>query len=219
MNAMLRHEARKLRVSYAGWVSDRDIEEVRSKIRMSSDVLVSQHVSDEAKTQIILFCAEKQKTVYMVPQFYELAYARFRIVQFYDTPTFMVDNMGLTYQQRLFKRTFDFFFYFAIIVTLPIQILAAIAVKLDSKGPVFYIQERNTIHSRIYNVIKFRPWSIKLKNVSGLTSQRQRRRLTRVGKVLRNMHNDELLPVLQCFDRRYVGGWTAFRPPDHNQRV
>lgn len=189
-----RHEARKLRVTYAGWVSDRDIGEVRSKIRLSSEVLVSQHVSDEAKTQIILFCAEKQKTVYMVPQFYELAYARFRIVQFYDTPTFMVDNMGLTYQQRLFKRIFDVFFsIFAIIVTLPIQLLTAIAIKLDSKGPVFYIQERNTINSRIYNVIKFRTMVDKAEERFGAYQASDNdTRLTRVGKWLRNMHIDEL---------------------------
>jgi len=189
-----RHEARKLRVTYVGWVPYHKIEEVRSKIQDVSEVLVSMHVSDEVKSQIMLYCAEKKKTVYMVPQFYELAYARFRIVQFYDTPTFMVDNMGFTYQQRLFKRIFDVVFsLFAIIITLPVQLAIAVAIKVDSEGPVFYSQERNTIGNRIYKAYKFRTMVDKAEERFGAYQASDNdERLTRIGKLLRNMHLDEI---------------------------
>jgi exopolysaccharide biosynthesis polyprenyl glycosylphosphotransferase len=141
-----------------------------------------------------LFCAEKKKTVYIVPQFYELAYARFRIVQFYDTPTFMIDSMGLTFQQRLFKRIFDVAFsILAIIITLPVQLLIILAIKLDSPGPAIYSQERNTIGSRIYNVYKFRTMVKDAEERFGAYQANEADpRLTRVGKILRSMHLDEL---------------------------
>jgi hypothetical protein len=111
------------------------------------------HVSDEVKSQIMLYCAEKKKTVYMVSQFYELAYARFRIVQFYDTPTFMVDNMGFTYQQRLFKRIFDVVFsLFAIIITLRSNWRLRLPSRPILKDGLLH-QERNTIGNRIYKAL------------------------------------------------------------------
>jgi exopolysaccharide biosynthesis polyprenyl glycosylphosphotransferase len=192
--AKARHESRKLRINYLGWVPDQDMGKIRSKIREATEVLVSMNVSDDVKTQIILFCAEKKKTVYIVPQFYELAYARFRIVQFYDTPTFMIDSMGLTFQQRLFKRIFDVAFsILAIIITLPVQLLIILAIKLDSPGPAIYSQERNTIGSRIYNVYKFRTMVKDAEERFGAYQANEADpRLTRVGKILRSMHLDEL---------------------------
>lgn len=192
--AKARHESRKLRITYLGWIPDQAITEIRSRIRDATEVLVSMAVSDDIKTQIILFCSEKKKTVYIVPQFYELAYARFRIIQFYDTPTFMIDNMGLTFQQRLFKRIFDITFsILAILITLPVQLLIMLAIRLDSPGPVFYSQERNTIGSRIYNVYKFRTMVDRAEERFGAyQASRTDPRLTRVGKILRNMHLDEL---------------------------
>lgn len=192
--AKAQHEIKRLKINYIGWVGEDDPEIVRQKIRESTEVLVSMNVSDEVKSQIILFCAEKNKTVYMVPQFYELAYSKFRIIQFYDTPTFMIDSIGLTFQQRLFKRVFDVFMSILfIIITLPVQLLVALAIKLDSKGPVFYSQERNTINSRIYNVYKFRTMVHNAEEIFGAYQANDKDpRLTRIGKFLRNMHLDEL---------------------------
>lgn len=192
--AKAKHEVRRLKVDYAGWVDDEDFSKIMRKIRTSTEVLVSMNVSDEVKSQIILFCAEKDKTVYMVPQFYELAYSRFRIIQFYDTPTFMIDSIGLTFQQRLFKRIFDIVFsIFAIVLTLPIQLLVGIAIHIDSKGPAIYTQERNTINSKIYNVYKFRTMVDRAEEKYGAFQASEKDpRLTRIGKFLRNAHLDEL---------------------------
>ncbi|NLB17592.1 MAG: sugar transferase [Syntrophomonadaceae bacterium] len=192
--AKARHETKRMHLDYIGWVADDDFTLVSHKMRTATDILVSMNVCDERKTQIMLFCAEKRKTVYIVPQFYELSYASFRIIQFYDTPTFMVDNMGLTFQQRLFKRTFDIVFsVLALLITLPLQLIIPIAIKLDSKGPIFYSQERNTINSRIYDVLKYRTMVHNAEHLYGAyQAQEDDPRLTRVGQFLRNTHLDEL---------------------------
>ncbi len=189
-----RHEARRLRITYLGWIDPVDSDLLRGKIRAASEVLVSMNVNDEAKSAIMLYCAGQKKTVYMVPQYYELSYARFRIVQFYDTPTFMVENNGLTFQQRLFKRTFDVLFsLLAILITLPVQLIVILAIRLDSRGPAIYKQERNTLDSRIYDVLKFRTMVDKAEERFGaFQASKDDPRLTRVGRFLRNTHLDEL---------------------------
>lgn len=183
-----------LHIDYVGWAPAGDPARVRRLIRISSEVLVSDSVPDSVKTDLLLACADMDRTVYMVPQFYELAYTRFRVIQFDDTPTFMIDNLGLTFQQRLFKRIFDLAFsLLALVLTLPIQLLLALLIRLDSRGPAIYTQERNTLNGKVFCVYKFRTMKKDAEARYGAyQSSETDPRLTRIGRFLRRHHLDEL---------------------------
>jgi lipopolysaccharide/colanic/teichoic acid biosynthesis glycosyltransferase len=78
------------------------------------------------------------------------------------------------------------------VFAVPMAIIAA-AIKLDSKGPVFFLQERVGRHGRPFRIVKFRtmvPGAVTLPG--GLTTWRGDPRVTRVGRLLRDKGLDEL---------------------------
>ncbi len=94
---------------------------------------------------------------------------------------------------QIIKRSIDIFFaiiFITGILTWLIPILA-ILIKLDSKGPVFFLQKRNKKNGKIFTCIKFR--SMILNKEADLEQAKENDlRITRVGKFLRKNHLDEL---------------------------
>lgn len=79
-----------------------------------------------------------------------------------------------------------------LIVTSPILLISAIAIKIDSKGPVFFLHERTGLYGKPFRMIKFRGMiDNALKYGPGIT-QVNDPRITRVGKFLRRTSIDEL---------------------------
>jgi Undecaprenyl-phosphate glucose phosphotransferase len=79
----------------------------------------------------------------------------------------------------------------AIVAIAPLMMLIALAIKLDSRGPVFFVQGR-TGHRGIINVIKFRSMKVMENGPVIAQAQRDDPRITRVGRFLRRTSLDEL---------------------------
>ena len=97
----------------------------------------------------------------------------------------------------VFKRVFDVFVSaIALILLLPVFLILAIAIKIDSPGPVFYRQERVTQYGKRFRIHKFRTMVQNADKGSQVTVNNDSR-ITRVGKVIRNCRLDE---IAQLFD-------------------
>lgn len=92
------------------------------------------------------------------------------------------------------KRSFDFTSsLIGCIVLIPVWIATAIAIKLDSKGPVFFKQERRTKDGRVFEMLKFRSMVTDAEHMgTGLFSYDNDPRITKVGNFLRKTSIDEL---------------------------
>lgn len=77
-------------------------------------------------------------------------------------------------------------------VLLPLGPLIAALVKLDSKGPLFYLQKRVGKNERVFSVIKFRTMCQNAENGQPVWAKEQDERITRVGKILRKFRLDEI---------------------------
>lgn len=98
----------------------------------------------------------------------------------------------------LFKRCFDIAFAFALLLfALPLMVATALAIVLDSKGPVFYRQERVGLNGRPFFVVKFRSMRVDAEQ-DGAPQWAARRdtRVTRVGVLIRKLRIDELPQLL-----------------------
>lgn len=94
--------------------------------------------------------------------------------------------------QRFVKRGFDIFISLMILVVCwPLLLLIAVAVKLDSKGPVVFKQKRLGRDGREFYIYKFRTMVVDAEK-GGVYSDNQDPRITRVGKLLRKTSLDEL---------------------------
>ncbi|MBR5822716.1 MAG: sugar transferase [Paludibacteraceae bacterium] len=95
---------------------------------------------------------------------------------------------------KFLKRFFDIVICsIAIIVLTPLWIIVAIAIKCDSKGPVFFAQERRTKNGRVFRMYKFRSMVVNAESMgAGLFNYENDPRVTKVGRFLRNTSIDEL---------------------------
>lgn len=96
--------------------------------------------------------------------------------------------------KHFFKRFFDIVLSFIglIICAIPMLIIA-IAIKIDSKGPVLFKQERVGKNGKVFKIYKFRSMCVGAEKIgSGVYSEKGDTRVTKVGKILRATSLDEL---------------------------
>ncbi|MDP4209507.1 MAG: undecaprenyl-phosphate glucose phosphotransferase [Bacteroidota bacterium] len=116
-------------------------------------------------------------------------------VDFFDNfPIITIRKEPLSrYTFRVIKRAFDVVFALLVIVLLLSWLLPilAILIKLDSKGPVFFIQERNGENNDIFRCIKLRTMKVNAQ-ANSLQAQKNDSRITRLGRFLRKSNLDEV---------------------------
>ena len=143
-------------------------------------------------------------------------------------PEFMRVVEVKPYWEKLRKRNWNLFWkrVFDIVVSLilliilsPLFIILAIAIKLDSKGPVFYRQTRITQYGKEFRIHKFRSMTVGADKGSLVTTKGDVR-VTKVGKFIRKFKLDELSQLIDVFEgkmtligtrpevKKYVEGYT-----------
>lgn len=115
--------------------------------------------------------------------------------------------------RHFLKRFFDILMSLILLILLaPILLIAAIAVKVDSKGPAIFKQERLGRDGRVFSIYKFRSMCVNAERTgSGVYSGKNDARVTRVGKFLRASSIDELPQLWNILkgDMSFIGP----RPP------
>jgi sugar transferase (PEP-CTERM system associated) len=117
---------------------------------------------------------------------------------------FKISNLTLVYK-RLFSIIFS---SIGILLSWPVMALVAIAIKLDSPGPVLYAQERVGKHGRRFKLLKFRSMVTDAEAKTGAVwAQANDNRITRVGKIIRKTRMDELPQFFNVIrgDLNFVG--------------
>ena len=99
-----------------------------------------------------------------------------------------------TLLRRFLKRSVDLILsVFMLIVCSPLIVITAVLIKIDSKGPVFFSQERVGEKGKIYRIHKFRSMIADAEKQSGpVWAQSDDDRITRVGKIIRRLRIDEI---------------------------
>ena len=108
----------------------------------------------------------------------------------------------------LAKRIFDFTVaLIALVILLPVYVIIALMIKLDSKGPVFYRQERITSYGRKFRIFKFRTMVVNADKIGSLVTVNKDPRVTRMGRFLRKFRLDETPQLLNILtgDMSFVG--------------
>ena len=100
-------------------------------------------------------------------------------------------------QGSFIKRLTDLLFSLTIlIISSPVLIIAALAIKIDSKGPIFFIQERTGFKGKPFKMIKLRGMVFDALKIGPELTQKDDPRITRVGKLLRRTSVDEIPQVI-----------------------
>ncbi|MDD5738626.1 MAG: sugar transferase [Candidatus Pacebacteria bacterium] len=105
------------------------------------------------------------------------------------------ENEKSTYDK--IKRLTDFIIAVVlIIITSPIWLISAIAIKLDDRGPIFYKQERVGKNRKNFLIFKFRSMVVNAEKKGAVWAEKKDPRVTAVGAVLKKFHIDEFPQML-----------------------
>jgi exopolysaccharide biosynthesis polyprenyl glycosylphosphotransferase len=118
------------------------------------------------------------------------------------------EDMGKTRRWRIFKRAMDFSLALILAIgALPLALLVALAIRLDSRGPVFYRQERVGRDGKVFRLWKFRSMRTDAEKHGAVWATTQDSRVTRVGRFIRKTRIDEIPQVLNVLagDMSFVG--------------
>ena len=110
--------------------------------------------------------------------------------------------------QLVLKRIFDICVSLVLIVLLsPIIIFFSIWIKLDSKGSVFYRQERITQYGKVFRIFKFRTMVNNADKIGNLVTSKNDSRITKVGEKIRKYRIDEIPQLFNVLigDMSFVG--------------
>jgi len=128
----------------------------------------------------------------------------------------------------MFKRTVDVLAaLFGLALLAPLFALLAVAIKLDSSGPVFYRQERVGRHGRLFRIFKFRTMATAQPAGAAQITVAGDDRITRVGRLLRRSKLDELAQLIDVLrgtmslvgPRPEVPRYVAHYPPQWRERL
>ncbi len=138
-------------------------------------------------------CLPLNITVYDLPTFYEKITSKIPISAIEEV--WFLENL-MQEKKKLYeglKRALDIFYaIFLSIASLPFFPLIALAIRLDSKGPVFYKQKRVGENNQIFNLYKFRSMIPDAEKNGAQWAQTRDPRVTKIGKFLRKTRLDEL---------------------------
>lgn len=96
-------------------------------------------------------------------------------------------------KNRILKRMLDLLFVFVLsLVAIPVGLITALLIKVESPGPVFFRQQRTGLYNREFDVIKFRSMRSDAEKNGAQWASKNDSRITRVGKFIRKTRIDEL---------------------------
>jgi len=143
--------------------------------------------------EIIHTLGDTTVSVYMVPNFLLNNLMHGNVGRVGSLDTISVFESPLSGARDFYKRSFDVLFSFsALVLGSPILLAIALAVKLTSKGPVFFRQDRYGLDGKKIGVYKFRSMKVMENGASVVQASKNDTRITPVGGFLRKTSLDEL---------------------------
>lgn len=157
-------------------------------------IYIGDSIANTDKLNIINYCSEKGKAIYLIPSLYEISLVDFKVSQVDDLLVFKIEDLGLTYEQRVIKRILDITISsIGLIITSPLIMIISIIIKLYDGGSVFFKQERVTENNRLFNLYKFRTMIEDAEKHTGpVLATEKDTRITPLGRFLRASRIDEL---------------------------
>lgn len=159
------------------------------------EVLITLDSTEHDKLlSIIALCNGHEVGMKIVPDLYDIISGQARTNQIYGFPLIEVSPQLLSPWEEVAKRTLDIFISFLILfLGLPLWLIVALAIKIESRGSVFYTQVRVGKDGKTFKIIKFRSMQKGAEEKSGpVWAHKRDTRVTRVGRVLRKLRIDEI---------------------------
>ncbi len=154
------------------------------------DTVFIYDVPIKERTAIVEYCYQNMKNVFFNPDMHDVIETNSKHVILDDVSMLGNISKGLTLEQKIVKRVSDILIsVLALVVTAPVLLIAAIAIKVEDGGSIIFKQNRATQGGKIFSVYKLRTMKEDVENYSYIENDE---RVTKVGKFLRKYRIDEI---------------------------
>lgn len=160
------------------------------------EVIVAVETSEHGKMKQILdilFDYSDRILIKVIPDTYDIMLGTVKMNHIYGAVLIEIEQELMPYWQKVVKRILDIAIsLIAFLILMPLILFAALKVKLSSKGPIFYLQERIGLNGKPFNIIKFRSMFTTAEATGPQLSHDNDDRVTSWGKVMRKWRIDEI---------------------------
>jgi exopolysaccharide biosynthesis polyprenyl glycosylphosphotransferase len=143
---------------------------------------------------ILNYCAEENVNVKIMPELYEVITGMAKTQQIYGVPLIEVKSEIISFSTGFIKRAMDIVIsIFVLLILSPLLLIMMILIKLTSKGPIFYTQEKLGKQEMKFNAIKFRTMLISEESIKdSLWSETDDSKFTSIGRFMWITRIDEI---------------------------
>ncbi len=166
------------------------------------EVVFLSGVHSHDRNIVLKHCLYNGIDVYIIPRVGDVILRGSKTVPMFHLPVWRASRYSPSPFYLFAKRIIDIVVSaVAILITSPIFIIAAFAIKIYDRGPVFYLQNRLTKDGKEFKIIKFRSMCVDAEKdgVARLSSGDKDSRITPVGKIIRKVRIDELPQLFNIF--------------------
>ncbi len=160
-----------------------------------AEILIAHEFKDEEEIFELVSAADSFEVDFAIlPGPADVLAGRMMFNQFYGFPMIRILSEPIPPWEKNVKKMIDVFVSLvSLIVFSPLFLIVAVAIKLDSKGPVLYVQERVGYRNKTFKLYKFRSMVANAEKKSGpVWADKNDSRITRVGRIIRKIRMDEL---------------------------
>lgn len=148
----------------------------------------------EKLLQLVEACEAAEVPVHILPGLYEAMVGRLELYEIGGLPLIALKHRPISLAYGALKRAMDIVGAFTgLVLGSPLIAVAALAIKLDSRGPVLYRQRRCGLQGREFDIVKLRTMRVDAEKDSGpVWAAKDDPRVTRIGRWLRKKRIDEM---------------------------
>ena len=165
------------------------------EVLKDAEVVFLSGVHSHDRNIIIKYCIEHRIVSFMVPRVGDVLMSGAKKMHLFHLPILRLAAYQPAPEYVILKRAFDVVFaILALVITSPIQLFVALAIKMEDGGPVFYKQVRLTKDGREFKLWKYRSMKVGAESdgVARLSAGENDPRITRVGRFIRASRLDEI---------------------------
>jgi len=177
------------------------------------EVFISSKISLRYQKELIDFCDKNLISVKLLPELVNYQFRNFFVKKLYNIPVIEINQLPLDFwYNKILKRIFDIIFSILILVFFLswMYLIFGIIIKIQSKGPVFFIQKRHGMGGKVFMCFKFRTM---IQNTEEDTKYADNNdvRLTKFGRFLRISALDEMPQFINVL----IGDMSVVGPRPH----
>lgn len=170
-----------------------DLKDIISKYKIEEVIIAIESFEHENIGKIVNELDYRGLIIKVIPNMYDILSGSVKMTSIFGAPLIEISREIMPTWEQSVKRIMDISFsLIALILFSWIYIIVAIAVKITSKGPVFYSHERIGWHGKPFMIHKFRSMSIDAEKAGPALSSKQDKRITPLGRFLRKVRLDEI---------------------------